>query len=575
MISTNLSCLIDEFDWLDDIKLYLRRSFHQIQISTPLDSESQEKAGANIAIPLIIGLAIALGMFIGKKLNPYGGSGVSTSIGASRNPGKVEEILRYIDAKYVEDRDSDDLSDDAIRTIMGELDPHSTYHTAEEVKAISEGMRGNFDGIGIEFMILDDTIVVLRVMDDGPSLKAGLQPMDRIIAVGDSTIAGIGINSSDVVGQLKGPSGTDVDVTIYRDGKSLDFNIQRGQIATTSVDAALMLDDHTGYIKVDNFSSTTAGDFLEGLRRMIKEDGMKDLVIDLRGNPGGYLNQAVNILHQLFKEKDRTLVYTLGDKSKKEEYKTNGRAFFDVENVAVLIDEGSASASEIIAGALQDWDRAVIVGRRSYGKGLVQQQYALRDGSAIRLTISRYYTPSGRCIQKSYSDSTDYRSELYDRYSNGELYESDKIAVPDTTEYMTAGGRIVYAGGGISPDVFVPLDTTTYNAAFYAMRPAINNDVVRYFEDNDFSTMDLAAFASGYVIPDSRIRSIYNSQFPDQSSRTYSYASVRQAAVTYFKARLGRQIYGDNGFYAVWIQDDPSIEAALRSLDNPSSILVP
>jgi len=541
-----------------------------------LDSGSKEKVGTNIVLPLIVGLAIALGMFIGKKLDPNVPGATSSALGTmNRNPGKVEEILRYIDARYVEDVDDVELSDEAIRAIMDDLDPHSTYHSAEEVRAISEGMRGNFDGIGIEFMILDDTLVVLRVMDDGPSLKAGLQVMDRIIAVEDSTIAGIGINSGDVVSQLKGPSGTEVHITVYRNGESLDYNIKRGRIATTSVDAALMLDDHTGYIKVDNFSSTTAGDFLEGMRRMIDEDGMQDLVIDLRGNPGGYLNQAVNILHQLFKEKGRTLVYTLGDKSKKEEYKTNGRAFFDVGNVAVLIDEGSASASEIIAGALQDWDRAVIVGRRSYGKGLVQQQYPLKDGSAIRLTIARYYTPSGRCIQKSYSDTTDYRSELYDRYSNGELYESNKISVPDTTVYQTAGGRTVYAGGGISPDVFVPLDTTTYNSAFYAMRPAINNDVVRYFEEHDFSSMDLNDFAANYVIPESRIRDIFNSQFPDRMSRTYSFASVRDAASIYFKARLGRQIYGDNGFYSVWIQDDPSIDAALRSLDDPSKILIP
>ncbi len=522
-----------------------------------------------------MGLAIALGMFIGKKLDPLN-SGQNTALSTiNRNPGKVEEILRYIDARYVEDIDDTELSDDAIRAIMDDLDPHSTYHSVAEVKAMSEGMRGNFDGIGIEFMILEDTIVVLRVMDDGPSLKAGIQSMDRIIAVEDTTVAGISISTRDVVRKLKGQSGTNVDLTVYRDGKEIDFNIQRGSIATSSVDAALMLDDHTGYIKVDNFSSTTAGDFLEGMRVMIEEHEMRHLVIDLRGNPGGYLNQAVLILHQLFKERDRVLVYTLGEKSLKEEYKTNGRAFHDIGNVAVLIDEGSASASEIIAGALQDWDRAIIVGRRSYGKGLVQQQYPLKDGSAIRLTIARYYTPSGRCIQKSYTDSTDYRSELYERFSSGELYESDKFAIPDTTEYMTAGGRIVYAGGGISPDVFVPLDTTKYNAAFYAMRGAINNDVIKYFETNDFTGLDLYEYAENYEIPDARIRAIFTQQFPVAKDRSYSYTSVKNAATLYFKARLGRQIFGDNGFYVVWTQDDPSIEAALRALESPNRILTP
>lgn len=541
-----------------------------------MSSERTENSKPNIVLPLIIGLAIAIGMFIGKKLDPFGSGGkLSATSSLNRNPGKVEEILRYIDARYVEDVDDDELSDEAIRAIMSDLDPHSTYHTVDEVKAMSEDMRGNFDGIGVEFMILDDTITILRVMEGGPSEHAGLLAMDRIVAVEDSTVAGIGIKSQDVVSKLKGPSGTEVNVSVYRNGDIQDYKIQRGRIATSSVDASLMLDERTGYIKVDNFSSTTAGDFLEGMRLMIEENEMKDLVIDLRGNPGGYLNQAVNILHQFFKEKDRTLVYTLGDKSKKEEYKTNGRAFFNVENVAVLIDEGSASASEIIAGAMQDWDRAVIVGRRSYGKGLVQSQYALKDGSAIRLTIARYYTPSGRCIQKAYSDSTDYSSELYDRYNNGELYESDKVAIPDTTVYMTAGGRIVYAGGGVSPDVFVPLDTTAYNSAFYAMRGAINNDVVRYFESNDFSGLDMKEFAKSYEIPERRIRDIFEQQFPVSSERQHSFLSVKDAATTYFKARLGRQIYGDNGFYAVWVQDDPSVAAALKALEDTSKILAP
>lgn len=541
-----------------------------------MSTDNFDKQHTKIALPIIVGLAIALGMFIGKKLDPVHAGAQSAALSAvNRNPGKVEEILRYIDARYVEDVDNGELSDDAIRTIMDELDPHSSYHSVEEVRSMSEGMRGNFDGIGIEFMLLKDTITVLRVMPDGPSLRAGIQAMDRIIAVEDTTVAGIGIASAQVVSKLKGPSGTDVEVTIFRDGQELDFNIKRGSIATTSVDAALMLDDHTGYIKVDNFSSTTAGDFLEGLRVLKEEHQMKDLVIDLRGNPGGYLNQAVLILHQLFKERDRVLVYTLGDKSQKEEYKTNGRAFHDIGDVAVLIDEGSASASEIIAGALQDWDRAIIVGRRSYGKGLVQQQYSLNDGSAIRLTIARYYTPSGRCIQKSYSDSTDYRSELYERFNNGELYESDKIAIPDTTEYMTAGGRTVYAGGGISPDVFVPLDTTQYNAAFYAMRVALNNEVIEYFEEHDFSDAELYDFSKNYEIPDARIRKVFNKQFPDARERSYNYASVQKAATLYFKSRLGRQIFGDNGFYAVWTQDDSSIEVALKSLESTESFLRP
>lgn len=520
--------------------------------------------------PLVLGLAVAIGMFIGKKLEPFDRPNTTTQ--GYRNLGKVEEILRYINARYVEDVDEAQLSDDAIMAIMKDLDPHSTYHTAEQRRRMMESMSSSFEGIGVEFLILDDTITILQILEGGPSEALGLQILDRITHVNDTLVAGVGITNTQVIQKLKGPSQTGVDVTIKRGNESIDYTIKRGRVKTSSIDVAMMLNENTGYIKIDNFSATTYEDFMQGMERMVKEEKMKDLVVDLRGNPGGYLRPAVQILNQFFSEKDKVLVYTEGVKSKRSDHKTNGRNFFDVENVALLIDEGSASASEIMAGAIQDWDRGVIIGRRSYGKGLVQEEYELQDGSAIRLTVSKYFTPSGRCIQKAYGDSLDYNSEYYDRYASGEVYSVDQVKINDTTRYMTAGGRIVYAGGGIIPDVFIPLDSTEFNSGFYAMREAINLDVVRFYEANPgLRKWTIEQFSEEFIVPDDRIRKVYESEKIPQMG--ISYRSVIDASRRYFKARLGRQLFRNEGFFQTWLEYDKEVEAALEALRDPSSIL--
>ncbi|MBT8219560.1 MAG: S41 family peptidase [Bacteroidia bacterium] len=532
-----------------------------------MEKESFDRSHTQFWIPFVIALAMAVGMFIGKKLEPVGSDNVvAASNIPNRQPGKVEEILRYINARYVDDVDDNELSEEAIKAIMDDLDPHSSYHSAEELRRMSENLRGNFEGIGVEFMIIEDTVFVVRVMEEGPSEALGVQVLDRIVAVNDNTIAGMGIDSDSVIALLKGPQGTNVDVTILREGETLELTINRGKIPTTSVDASIMIDDQVGYIKLDGFSATTYTDFMKRMEVLIEDNGMKDLVIDLRSNPGGYLNQAIKILDQFFTEKDKVLVYTQGDKSKKFEYKTTGRNFFDVGDIVVLIDENSASASEIIAGALQDWDRGKIIGRRSYGKGLVQERYPLKDGSAISLTISRYFTPSGRCIQKDYDNPIDYSKELYDRFHNGEYYTRDSIYMADTTKYFTSQGRVVYAGGGISPDIFVPLDTAQFTDVFYAMRGAINTDVIRYFEEHpELGKLTLEQFIKQVNIDDQRLKSLYE-ELP-RNGLTSTFSESRDAIEYYYQARLARQLFGDNGFYTIWITKDDALKVALEALN--------
>lgn len=533
-----------------------------------MEIEQFDKSKTQYWLPLMIAVAVAAGMFIGKKLQPPALNNiVKASTSLTRNPGKVEEIIRYINARYVDDINSNELSEEAIKAIMKDLDPHSSYHSKEELQRLSENLRGNFEGIGVEFMIIRDTIFVVRVMEEGPSEEQGIQVLDRIIAVNDSIVAGVGIDSEGVISLLKGPEGTDVNVTLYRSGTTKKVNIRRGKIPTTSIDASIMLSDKIGYIKLDGFSATTYSDFMKGMEALIEDHEMKDLVIDLRGNPGGYLQQAIKILDQFFQEKEKVLVYTEGAKSKKFEYKTTGRNFFDVGKIAVLIDENSASASEIIAGAIQDWDRGVVVGRRSYGKGLVQERYPLNDGSAISLTISRYFTPSGRCIQKDYDSKIDYSRELYDRYTNGEFYNRDSVYIADTTKYFTAKGRIVYAGGGISPDVFVPLDTSRFNDAFYALRGPINSDVIDYYEEHpELRKLKMNQFMESFDLNDQRLNKIYSQN--NEDNFTSSFDESKDILKYYYKARLARQLFGDNGFYGAWIKEDKGVEVALEALNN-------
>ena len=371
----------------------------------------------NIWLPLLFALVLVAGMLIGTKLRPAP-KGVSVANPNAEVPvsamgqGKIEELIRYIEARYVDDVDRETLVQEAINEILSKLDPHSNYISAEDLKGVNESLEGEFDGIGIEFLVVDDTLIVVTPLAGGPSETAGVLAGDKIVEVSDSIISGVNMKSSDVMDLLRGKKGTEVTVKILRGKDTHEITIIRDKIPNHSVDVSYMLDEKTGYIKVNRFSATTYEEFMKSLEELKEKNNMEDLVIDLRGNPGGYLNEATSILSQLFKEQKRLMVYTEGRTVKRNDYETTGRNFHQVDDIAVLIDEGSASASEIVAGAMQDWDRAVVIGRRSFGKGLVQEQYQLSDGSALRLTVARYFTPSGRLIQKDYEDKEAYNLSL-------------------------------------------------------------------------------------------------------------------------------------------------------------------
>lgn len=533
----------------------------------------------NIWTPFLFALTLAVGLFIGYRLQSKAPLIVTGSSGGSGGGSdRVEELLEYIEASYVDTANIDQLSDVAIRAILDELDPHSSFIPAEQVKAIAESMDGNFDGIGIEFLVVEDTITVVTAMDGGPSAKAGLQPGDQIIMVEDSVVTGVVEYGIDPASLMKGRSGTEVNITVRRPGtlEPLSFNLKRAPIPVVSVDAAYKLDENTAYVKINRFSSKTADEFVQALESQLEKSGGHSIVIDLRDNPGGYLQQATRILSQLFPQKGELLVYTEGRTSPRYEYKTDGRAFYNIRNVAVLIDEGSASASEIVAGAIQDHDRGIVVGRRSFGKGLVQEQYSLSDGSALRLTMARYYTPSGRSIQRSYEEGEDdYRGDINRRYDSGELFNGDDAERDSSMIYFTDGGHPVFGGGGITPDYFVPLDTSLNNETFLRLRQEIPSYLFSYIRKNPKAKnyADLDDFRKDFspnldaIIADLTVRAQKDLTEVLEPLPFRMRADLNQ----FFRARLARQLFGGSAFHEILNEDDPMVNEALRLLkgDNP------
>ena len=530
----------------------------------------------SIWLPLLFALVLVTGILIGMRMQSNAPTVITETPEESMHAlgqGKVEEILRYIEAKYVDEVDRDALIQEVIDDMLAKLDPHSNYITAEQLREVNEQLEGNFDGIGVEFMMLDDTIVVVAPLAGGPSEAAGIQAGDKIIQIADSTIAGVNKDSRQVIKMLRGEKGTEVVVGILRVGekKIRKFTIIRDEIPMHSVDVAYMLDEKSGYIKVNRFSATTYEEFMKGLEKLV-DAGMEDLVIDLRHNPGGYLQQATNMLSQLFSQKDKLLVYTEGRAVNRSNYESTGRAFFDIDDIVVLIDEGSASASEILAGAIQDHDRGVIVGRRSFGKGLVQEQYKLRDGSALRLTVARYYTPSGRSIQKPYGDDLEaYESEMAHRFESGELVEKQKMEVEDSTQYYTDNGRVVYGGGGITPDVFVPIDTIVLNDDYLELRQHVPQFVFRYMNENGkgLSELDLPSFVQKYQVDDGlydKFIAYAKGHGATVSPNGDSYA--QKEIKRFIKARIAKHLFEDEGFYSVWNRDDSMIKEALNALEH-------
>ena len=368
---------------------------------------------------------------------------------------KLNLILDQVDRNYVDTVDNKKVTDAAIVAALAELDPHSVYMPPVELDAAETDLAGNFDGIGIQFNVPNDTAIVLEVIPGGPSEKAGLLQGDRILKVGDKVIAGVNFPQDSMVRRMKGPAGSKVEILVGRGKEKIPFEITRGKVPVHCVDAAFMIDDTTAYLKLSKFSKTTFQEVNQAAVKLLAQ-GMKKLIFDLRDNSGGYFDQAL-LLSNMFLEKGEEIVYMQGLHRKKEDYKADGRGIMKDITLDVLINESTASSSEIFAGAIQDNDRGRIIGRRSFGKGLVQEPIYFNDGSGVRLTVARFYTPSGRCIQKPYSD--DYRYDIYKRYSEGEVYDADSIKVDSTAAYKTVAGRTVYGGGGIIPDIFVPVDT--------------------------------------------------------------------------------------------------------------------
>jgi carboxyl-terminal processing protease len=481
---------------------------------------------------------------------------------------KLNLILQQVDEMYVDTVDHKSVTDAAVSAALSKLDPHSVYMPPAELEESETDLAGNFDGIGIQFNVPNDTAIVLEVIPGGPSEKIGMLPGDRLLSVDDKVIAGVKFPQDSMVRRMKGPAGSKVTVTVLRDGVKIPFEITRGKIPVHCVDASFMVNDTTGYIRLSKFSRTTYSEVLNASVELLSH-GMKHLVFDIRDNTGGYFDQAL-LLSNLFLQRGDMIVYMEGLHRKREDYKADGKGILKNIGLTVLIDESSASSSEIFAGAIQDNDRGVIVGRRSFGKGLVQEPVYFTDGSGIRLTVARFHTPSGRCIQKPYSD--DYQYDIINRYNGGELTGADSIKVDRSEEFFTMGGRKVYGGGGIIPDVFVPLDTTLAtrfyidcNRKATAMRFASDyfdkhkaeltgiNDyqaLLKYLDSSSLESRFLAfAKAKDGLVPAS----------DDEWSETSPYLMPQ------VKALVGRYSkLGDNAFYHLYLEMDETFEEAMK-----------
>ena len=486
---------------------------------------------------------------------------------------KLDAVISYIEEEYVDSVSKDDIIEKSIPVILQQLDPHSIYIPAKDLEEMNEPLEGNFDGIGVMFNIQNDTIMVINTVPKGPSEKVGIKAGDRIVKVNDSIVAGIGINSNDVIKLLKGKRGTKVKVGIKRKGIKdiISFDIIRDKIPLESVDVAYMLTPDIGYIKINKFARTTLDEFIKGVSDL-KAKGMKKIVVDLRGNSGGYMDAATNIA-DLFLEKGKLIVYTKGRKREKNETWSTSRSLLKDDAVAILIDEWSASASEILAGAIQDNDRGEIIGRRSFGKGLVQEPTFFSDGSGLRLTIARYYTPTGRCIQKPYSGNfEDYYNDIGTRYVHGEFSKKDSISFPDSLKYTTPGGKIVYGGGGIMPDYFIPVDT---NGVSMFLTTVVSKGLVYKFAFNysDEHREKLSKFNDWKSLDKYLDKQNFMSKFIAFVKENGVEVDMNDVKVskklilTHLKGYIARNILDDEGFYPIIYKDDKTIKKAIEVLN--------
>lgn len=523
-----------------------------------------------IYLPIVFALLLILGIFIGTHINLNSPTGILSS-DANNSYSKVDEILRYVNDQYVDTIKTDKLVDKTIVSMLENLDPHSAYITADELQATNEPLQGNFEGIGVEFNIVDDTIRVIDAIAGGPAEAVGVQAGDKLIKVDGQKVAGVKIANKDVMAKLKGKGGTKVKVSIMRSGKKqlLDFTITRGTIPIYSIDVAYMVSPGIGYIKISRFAATTYDEYKTAFEKLQKKR-MQKLIIDLRGNGGGYLNTAVDIADEFLSD-GKEIVYTQGKARPRKDYKASAKGDFENGKLIVLIDDGSASASEILAGALQDNDRATIIGRRSFGKGLVQEQSEFNDGSAIRLTIARYYTPTGRCIQKSYAKGYQaYYDEEYSRYTNGELENADSIKIADSLKFKTPAGKIVYGGGGIMPDVFVGLDTAGHSR--YLTEVSYNgliNDFAFDYADKERKKLKAFKTAENYIQKFDINQKILNDfvSYAEKNNVKRNEKQIKTSEAmlkTQLKALIARNIWNNDGFYPVIQSQDRILKKAIE-----------
>lgn len=520
--------------------------------------------------------------------------GICALAAQAQTPGK--EAMRKLQLAefaitnlYVDSVDENKLVEEAIIKMLAQLDPHSTYNNAEEVKKMNEPLQGNFEGIGVQFQMIEDTLLIVQPVSNGPSEKVGILAGDRIIAVNDSAIAGVKMSTENIMARLRGPKDSEVKLTIVRRGVDdpLYFTVKRDKIPILSLDAAYMIAPKTGYIRINRFAATTAEEFSKALKDLQKK-GMKDLILDLQGNGGGYLNAAIDLANEFLNQQD-LIVYTQGRASRRSNFYAKGNGSFKDGRLVVLVDEYSASASEIVTGAIQDSDRGVVVGRRTFGKGLVQRPIDLPDGSMIRLTIARYYTPAGRCIQKPYDKTASldgnlkqnsedgqerYNQELIDRFNHGELMHADSIRFPDSLKYQTKRlARTVYGGGGIMPDFFVPIDTTQYTDYHRNLvaKGVVIKTTMKYIEkhrkelQNKYQKFE--AFNEKFEIGDE----ILNEMLADAEKEKIKfdeeqYRKSLPLIKTQLKALIARDLWDMNEYFQVMNTTNRSVQQALKVL---------
>jgi len=528
-----------------------------------------------IRLPLILSVALASGIFIGATM--FGGSTNMSKV--IKGVDKIKEILMYVDRDYVDPVNTEELVDYSIEKMLEKLDPHTVYIPPKDIAMARSQLEGDFEGIGIEFNIFKDTVYVVTPLNGGPSEAVGLLAGDKIVSVDGISMTGPKVDNAFVFGKLRGKRGTQVKLGILRKGakEAKTFTVTRDKIPQFSIDASYMVDAKTGYIKVNRFAANTYEEFKSALSDL-KNQGMKQLVLDLRGNPGGYMDRATNMADELIGG-DKLIVYTNGKDTKYDsQTKARKNGMFEKGPIVVLVDEGSASASEIVAGALQDDDRALIVGRRTFGKGLVQMPITLSDGSELRLTISRYYTPSGRSIQKPYSaeKEDEYDMDLEKRYEHGEFFHADSIKFIDSLKFTTSGGRVVYGGGGIMPDVFIPRDTSSRSPYLYELwnKGTIREYALNYYYDNrkTLEKLSFQEFNTQFTVSDQMLKNLVDEATKEGVKyKEKDFIRSKEFIRTQTKALIARSVFQKNGakgknneYYQVMAPTDEVYSQALK-----------